>query len=130
MVTRVQLDRIGSRIEQLANLINPNAGAITVAVFAGETPEFALQRHCELRPEHGGRRVKFDHRTNKRDEIHELSAIWAGATEHDFQEFRREIEQMWDDVHQAKAAGRDMVGVEFVTEFVGKPHDNGNNSLW
>ena len=113
MVTRVQLDKIGSRIEQLASIINPGAGAITVAVFAGETPEFALQRHCELRPEHGGgRRVKFDHRSTKREELHELAAVWAGATEHDFQEFRREVEQIWGET-------RAVAGVEFVTEFAG-----------
>ncbi len=106
MVTRVQLDRISSRIEELASLINPNAGAVTVAVFAGEAAEFALQRHCELRPEHRGRPVRYDFRSNKRNELHELSAVWAGATENDFQELWRMVGQMGDD---ARESGRDFV---------------------
>lgn len=109
MVTGVQLDKIGSRIEQLASIINPGAGAITVAVFAGETPEFALQRHCELRREHGGRPARYDFRSNKRWDLHELSAIWAGATENDFHELRREMDKMWDETREA---GRNFVSFE------------------
>jgi hypothetical protein len=65
-----------------------------VAVFASETPEFAFERHCELRPKHRGRRVQYDWRPNRRDDLYELAAVWAGATPTDFQEFRRSIEEL------------------------------------
>ena len=120
MVTRAAIDRLGARIEALAAVIDPGAGTIAVAVFAGETPEFALQRHCELRPEHAGRRARFDRRARERDEMHELCATWAGATEADFQDFRRLVAEI-----STSDGGR-----QFVEEFAGKPHDNGNNSLW
>ena len=94
MVTKAAMDKLAARIEALASMIDPGAGAITVAVFDGETTEFALGRHCELRPEHRGRRVQYEWRTNKRDELHELAAVWAGATVADFEEFRRGIEEL------------------------------------
>ena len=107
MVTKAAMDKLASRIEALASIIDPTAGAVVVAVFAGETPEFGLKRHCELRPEHRGRRVQYERRSNKRDELHELAAVWAGATVADFEEFRRGIEEL-------RAKNREP-GMNFVT---------------
>lgn len=44
MVTAAQLSRLDAKFDALAV-------AITVVVFSGETREFALQRHQELRPD-------------------------------------------------------------------------------
>ncbi|MGE0850992.1 MAG: hypothetical protein AB7O44_15420 [Hyphomicrobiaceae bacterium] len=88
MATRAQIGRLSSRIQLLAEVIDPNAGLITVAVFRGETPEHAMARRRELRPEHAGRRVRFDFRSNARDDINEWSAVWLGATEVDLDALR------------------------------------------
>ena len=39
---------------------------MTVAVFHGETREFALARHREVRPDHSGRLLRFEYRIEKR----------------------------------------------------------------
>jgi hypothetical protein len=72
MVTKAQIDRLSARIEQMAVANDP---AITVAVFKGETPEFAIQRHKELRPDHCGRRLSLSWRTEPRDEVGEMFAV-------------------------------------------------------
>jgi hypothetical protein len=46
-----------------------------VVVCQGETHEFALQRHRELRPEHAGRSVRFEHRNEPRTEIAEMFTV-------------------------------------------------------
>ena len=94
MVTRRQITSIASRIEMLATAIDPNAGAVRVVVFDGETSEQAMQRHVELRPEHRGRRVVIDRAQYPRVEIHELSAIFAGATEADFRAFKAAFDRL------------------------------------
>jgi hypothetical protein len=43
-------------------------------VFARETPDFALQRHRELRPDHAGRPMRFEHRNEPRTEVAEMFA--------------------------------------------------------
>ena len=43
-----------------------------MVVFAGETREFALQRHRELRTDHAGRPVRFEHRWVPRTEVAEM----------------------------------------------------------
>jgi hypothetical protein len=94
MVTRSQIDKLGTRIEELAALLDPDAGQVTVAVFRGETPEFAARRHCELRPEHSGRQMRFDYRTLERSELGEELAVRAGATADDLQQFRRTLAEI------------------------------------
>ena len=74
MVTTAQIDRIGRRVDQLAAAIEPDE-TVRVVVFAGELPEFALQRHRELRPDHVGRRVRFEHRNEERDDVREMFAV-------------------------------------------------------
>jgi hypothetical protein len=83
MVTTAQIDRLGKRIDQLAAAIDPPEGAVKVVVFRGESPEFALARHRELRPEHAGRLVKLEHRNEERDHVRELCAVHLGATKAD-----------------------------------------------
>ena len=83
-----QLDKLAGRIEGLAALFDPNQ-PVCVAVFSGESEAFAMQRHRELRPEHAGRCVRFNYRRNERSEVHELTAVWAGATEEDFADFQK-----------------------------------------
>ena len=82
MVTRQQLTRLAGQIDALADAIDPDAAPVTITVFAGETPEFAARRHCELRPEHAGRRVRFDYQPHhhRSDPGHEWGTVW-GATE-------------------------------------------------
>ena len=41
----------------------------------GETPDFALQRHPELWPDHAGRLVRFEHRNEPRTEVAEMFAV-------------------------------------------------------
>ena len=76
MVTKAQIDKLEARIEQMAVANNP---AISVAVFKGETPEFAMQRHCELRPEHKGRRMQLKARPEPRHHVAELLAAHSQA---------------------------------------------------
>jgi hypothetical protein len=98
--------KLSNQITALSEAIDPDTGAVTVAVFAGETPEFASRRHRELRPEHAGRRVRFDYRPNKRDEWHEWGDVHIGATEADFRAFQAELSAMWD---SARASRSDFV---------------------
>jgi uncharacterized protein DUF6527 len=46
-----------------------------LVVFQGETPDFALQRHQELRPDHADRLVRFEHRNEPRTEVAEMFAV-------------------------------------------------------
>jgi hypothetical protein len=38
--------------------------------------------------------VRFEWRAHERAELQELAAMWAGATEADFQEFKREFDAL------------------------------------
>ena len=86
MVTKAQIDRLTKAVEELASATNP---AITVAVFANETSEFAMQRHCELRPEHKGRRMSLSWRTEPRDKVAEMVAVCSQA------EVTAAVEAIW-----------------------------------
>jgi hypothetical protein len=72
MVTRAQALRIEARVEELAGALGTS---IVVVVFKGETAEFALARHRELRPDHAGRRVQLEQRPEVRDETKEAFAV-------------------------------------------------------
>ena len=91
MVTRQQTKNIASRIEALAGALDPHAGAVRVVVFDGETPECAMRRHVELRPEHAGRRVVIEYVNGPRISVRELSAVVAGATEADYRAFKTQF---------------------------------------
>lgn len=94
MVTRQQTKNIASRIDALAAAVDPQAGRVKVVVFDGETPEFAMRRHVELRPEHARRRVIIERRRQERTEARELAAVFAGATEADFRAFKDGFDRM------------------------------------
>ncbi len=66
-----QLSRLDAKLDTLAAAIDTDNQPITVVVFQGETPDFALQRHRELRPSHAGRPVRFEHRNEPRTELAE-----------------------------------------------------------
>lgn len=87
MVTRKQLEVLERRIEGLM----PDHH-VTVAVFVGETPQFAHARHCERRPEHAGWRARFDYRPQARNELYEEFAVWFGATPEDMLGLKRLID--------------------------------------
>ena len=61
MVTRTQIDRLTSRVEQLANVIDPEA-TVAVPVYHGETEQEALAAYEKergaLKP---GTRIEFNH---------------------------------------------------------------------
>jgi hypothetical protein len=76
MATRQQIARLEARIEQIALASDP---AVTVTAFAGESAEFAVQRHCQLRPEHTGRRMKIEQRREPRDKVAEMFAACSQA---------------------------------------------------
>lgn len=88
MVTAAQIDRLGRRIAQLGAAIDPGEEAVKVVVFRGESPDFALARHRELRPEHAGRLVRIEHRNVERGEAEELCAVFLGATSEDKAAFK------------------------------------------
>lgn len=46
-----------------------------VAVFRGESREFALARHRELRPDHAGRLLRFEYRSEELDDVREMFAV-------------------------------------------------------
>jgi len=75
MVTAGQLSRLDAKLDALAAAIDTDSRAITVVVFQGETREFALQRHRELRPDHAGRPVRFEYRNEQRDDVREMFAV-------------------------------------------------------
>ena len=66
MVTAGQLWRLDAKLDALVPAIDTDSQVITVVVFSGETPDFALQRHRELRPDQAGRPVRFEHRNEPR----------------------------------------------------------------
>ena len=74
MVTAAQLSRLDAKLDALAAAIDTDGQPVTVVVFPGETREFALQRHRELRPDHAGRPVRFEHRNEPRTELAEMFA--------------------------------------------------------
>ena len=75
MVTATQVSRLNAKLDARVPAIDTDSQAITVVVFAGETREFALQRHRELRPDHAGRLVQFEHRNVPRAEVAEMFAV-------------------------------------------------------
>ena len=75
MVTAAQVLRLDAKLGALAAAIDTDSQSITVVVFSGETREFALQRHRELRPDHGCRPVRFEHRNEERDDVPEIFAV-------------------------------------------------------
>lgn len=94
MVTRQQAKNIASRIDALAAAIDPHAGAVRVVVFDGETPDLAMRRHVELRPEHAGRKVAIEQEAHERTEARELCAVFAGATPEDYRRFKAFIDRL------------------------------------
>ena len=77
MVTAGQISRLDAKLDALVAAIDTDSQAITVVLFAGETCDFALQRHRVLRPDHAGRPVRFEHRNEERDEVREMFAVHA-----------------------------------------------------
>ena len=71
--------RLDAKLNELVAAIDTEHKAITVVVFSGETREFALQRHRELRPDHAGRPVRFEYRGRERTEAEELLAVHTPA---------------------------------------------------
>ena len=78
MVTTAQIDRIGRRVDQLAAAIDADE-TVRVVVFADESPGFALQRHRERRPDHAGRLVRLEYRSDARCYVGELFAVHSDA---------------------------------------------------
>ena len=78
----VRTDGHARTAQDLAGAFDPNP-TVTVAVFDHETEEFAARRHVQLRPEHRGMMVRFDHRREERGMLAEAFAVRAGATEED-----------------------------------------------
>jgi hypothetical protein len=74
MVTKLQLDRLEQRMEQIAEVLEPERAAVRCVVFKGETLQFAMARHLELRPEHRGRRIRLEYRNDARDHLSEMLA--------------------------------------------------------
>jgi hypothetical protein len=74
MVTATQLSRLDAKLDALVAAIDTDNQPITVVVFSGETPDFALQRHREMRPDHAGRLVRFEHRNVPRTEVAKMLA--------------------------------------------------------
>src|SRR5262245_317481 len=89
MVTAAQVSRMDAKLDALVAAIDTDSQPITVAVFSGETREFALQRHREVRPDHAGRLVRFEHRWEPRTELAEMSAV---HTSDEFQVIMEHIE--------------------------------------
>jgi hypothetical protein len=85
MATRAQIDRLERQIHQLTAAIESDE-RVRVAVFRGETREFALARHRELRPDHAGRLVRLEYRSEERDHVLEMFAC------HSEEEIRAVIE--------------------------------------
>jgi hypothetical protein len=77
MVTAAQLSRLDAKLDALVAAIDTDNQPPTVVVFSGETRELALQRHRELRPDYAGRRVRFEHRKEERDDGREIFAVQA-----------------------------------------------------
>ena len=82
MVTAAQLSRLDAKLDELTAVIDTDSQPITVVAFAGETSEFALRRHRELRPDHAGQLVRFEHRWEPRTE---LAGMFAAHTQDELQ---------------------------------------------
>jgi hypothetical protein len=74
MVTATQLSRLDAKLDTLVAAIDTDNQPINVVAFQGEGREFALARHQELRPDHAGRPVRFEHRNVPRTEVAEMFA--------------------------------------------------------
>jgi hypothetical protein len=75
MVTATQVSRLDAKLGAVAAAIDTDSQPINVVVFRGETREFALQRHRELRPDHAGRLVRFEYRNLPRTGVAEMFAV-------------------------------------------------------
>ena len=75
MVTATQVSRLNAKLDALVAAIDTDSRTITVVVFRGDTPDFALERHRELRPDHAVRSVRFEHRNEPRTEVVEMFAV-------------------------------------------------------
>ena len=81
MVTRSQVGKLASRIDDLTSALGVDQ-AIKVTVFYGETEAFAMERHRTLRPEHAGRRVRFEYVDGERSAVFaEEVAVWTATAE-------------------------------------------------
>jgi hypothetical protein len=65
----------GRQARRAAAAIDTGNRAIAVAMFQGETREFVLEGHRELRPDHAGRQGRFEHRNEPRTEMAEMFAV-------------------------------------------------------
>jgi len=102
MVTKSQLAAMAAKIDSLAGALE--GGPVKVTVFRGETEEQALQRHRKLRPDHAGRRVRFQHRLHvERDARNEFLATALSSGE-DERRLRELIAQ-----HDAETRGAGMI---------------------
>ena len=79
MVTATQVSRLDAKLGALVAAIDTDNRPIAIVVFRGETREFALQRHRELRPNHAGRLVRFEHRNEQRTEVAEMFSVHTPA---------------------------------------------------
>jgi hypothetical protein len=75
IVTAAQLSRLDAKLGVLAAAIDEDGQPVAVVVFRSETRDFALQRHRELRPDHAGRPVRFEHRNGPHTEVTEMFAV-------------------------------------------------------
>ena len=102
MVTKSQLAAMAAKIDSLAGALE--GGPVKVTVFRGETEEQALQHHRKLRPDHAGRRVRFQHRLHvERDARSEYLATALSSSE-DEQWLRELIAQ-----HDGETRGAGMI---------------------
>jgi hypothetical protein len=108
MVTAAQLARLDAKLDSLAAAIEVDE-RLRVAVFRDETREFALARHRELRPDHAGRLVRWEYRSEKRCHMGEPFAVHSDA------EIRAVIERI-----EAKGRGK-TVGERMLPRTGGKP---------
>jgi hypothetical protein len=77
MVTATQVSRLNAKLDVLVAAIDTDSKPITVVVFSREKPDFALQRHRELRSDHAGRLARYEHRNEPRTEVAEMFAVRA-----------------------------------------------------
>jgi hypothetical protein len=93
---------MAEKVDTLAGALE--GGPVKVTAFRGETEEQALQRHRKLRPDHAGRRVRFQHRLHvERDARSEYLSTALSSSE-DEQRLRELIAE-----HDGKTRGAGMI---------------------
>jgi hypothetical protein len=106
MATRGMIDRLERQVDQLSAVIDPGEQPITVVVFAGESADYAMERHATLRPEHRGRLVRLEHRHNvERGPSEEEAAVFLGATSEDMAAARAWLASKHKDAWPIQSAG-------------------------